>query len=95
MKKLLLSLTLIAMLTGLAEAQVTDARVRDLAQVGKIRVGVHSVMYKKDPRTGELKAAGVGIIFLDIARALGARIGAEIVLVGYAHAPSVGGTAWL
>jgi polar amino acid transport system substrate-binding protein len=84
MKKLLLSLMFITMLAGFAEAQqVSDARVADLAMAGKIRVGVHSVMYKKDPRTGEPKAAGVGIILFDIARALGARIGAEIVLVGH------------
>jgi len=84
MKKLLLSLTAITMLAGLAGAQqVSDARVADLAKVGKIRVGVHSVMYKNDPKTGEPKASGVGIILLDIARALGARIGAEIVLVGH------------
>ena len=63
MKKLLLSLTFIAMLTGLAEAQqISDARVADFVQAGKIRVGVHSVMYKKDPQTGEPKEAGVGII---------------------------------
>jgi len=83
-KKLLLSLTFIAMLARLAEAQqVSDARVADLVQTGKIRLGVHSLMYKKDPQTGEPKGAGVGIILLDIARALGARIGAEIVPVGH------------
>jgi polar amino acid transport system substrate-binding protein len=82
-KKLLLSLTLITMLAGAAEAQQpSDARA-DLAKAGKIRVGVHSVMYKKDPQTGEAKATGVGNILLDIAHALGARIGAEIVLVGH------------
>src|SRR5215475_15065753 len=68
----------------IAEAQqVSDARVADLVQAGKIRVGVHSVMYTKDPQTGEAKATGVGNILLDIARALGTRIGAEIVLVGH------------
>ena len=78
MKKLVLTVTLIAMLASLAEAQQTpDPRVADLVQAGKIRVGVHSVMYTKDAQSGELKAASVGIILLDIARALGARIGAE------------------
>jgi len=82
--KLLLSLVLIVISTSLAEAQqVSDARIADLQQAGKIRVGVHSVMYKKDPRTGEPMEAGVGIILLDIARAFGGRIGAEIVLVGH------------
>ena len=90
MKKLLLSLTFIAMLTGLAEAQqISDARVADFVQAGKIRVGVHSVMYKKDPQTGEPKGAGVGIILLDIARALGERIGADIVPVGFPTIPEM------
>jgi polar amino acid transport system substrate-binding protein len=90
MKKLLLTVTFIAMLASVAEGQqVSDARIADLAKAGKIRVGVHSVMYKKDPQTGEPKAAGVGIILLDIARALGARIGAEIVLVGHPTVPEM------
>jgi hypothetical protein len=61
MKKLLLSVTFTAILASLAEAQpVSDARVADLVQAGKIRVGVHSVMYTKDPQTGEPKGASVG-----------------------------------
>ena len=90
MKKLLLSVTFTAMLASLAEAQqVSDARVADLVQAGKIRVGVHSVMYTKDPQTGEPKGASVGIILLDIARALGARIGAEILPVGHPTIPEM------
>jgi hypothetical protein len=63
MKKLLLTVTFIASLASLAEAQQTpDPRVADLVQAGKIRVGVHSVMYTMDPQTRELKGASVGII---------------------------------
>ena len=72
-----------------AAQQVPDPRVADLVQAGKIRLGVHSVMYTKDPQTGETKAASVGIILLDIARALGARIGVEIVLVGHPTIPEM------
>jgi polar amino acid transport system substrate-binding protein len=90
MKMLLLSVTFAAMLASLAEAQqVSDARVADLVKAGKIRVGVHSVMYTTDPRTGEPKGASVGIILLDIARALGARIGAEILPVGHPTIPEM------
>jgi polar amino acid transport system substrate-binding protein len=46
-------------------------------------------MYTKDPQTGEPKAASVGIILLDIARALGARMGVEIVLVGHPTIPEM------
>jgi polar amino acid transport system substrate-binding protein len=46
-------------------------------------------MYKKDPQTGEPKGTGVGLILLDIARALGERIGAEIVPVGFPTIPEM------
>lgn len=78
------------MLANLAEAQkITDPRIADLVQARKIRVGVHSVMYTKDPKTGEVKDASVGIILLDIARALGTRIGVEIVPVGHPTIPEM------
>lgn len=76
--------------TATAESQqVPDPRVADLVRAGKIRVGVHSVMYTKDPQTGESKAASVGIILFDFARALGARAGVEIVLVGHPTIPEM------
>lgn len=90
MKKLLLTVTFTAILASLSGAQqARDPRVADLAQAGKIRLGVHSVMYTKDPQTGELKGASVGIILLDIARALGTRIGVEIVPIGHPTIPEM------
>jgi len=90
MKRLFLSVTLTAMLASFAEAQqVSDARVADLVRAGTIRVGMHSVMYTRDPQTGEPKGASVGIILLDIARALGAQIGAEILPVGHPTIPEM------
>jgi len=90
MKKLLLTVTFATMLPSLVQAQSAgDPRVADLVQAGKIRVGVHSVMYTNDPRTGELKEASTGIILLDLARTLGARIGAEIVPVGHPTIPEM------
>jgi polar amino acid transport system substrate-binding protein len=78
------------MLIGLAKAQpAADPRVADLAQAGKIRVGVHSVMYRKDPQTGDVKGASLGIILLDLARTLGERIGAEVVPVGHPTIPEM------
>ena len=89
MKKLLLILTLAAIIASPAEAQqTTDPRVADLVQAGKIRVGIHS-FYTKDPRTGELKAVSAGIIFLDIARILGARIGVEVLPVWHPTIPEM------
>ena len=90
MKNLLLTVAFTAMSASFAEAQqVSDPRVADLVQAGKMRVGMHSIMYTKDSRTGELKAASTGIILLDIARTLGARIGVEVVPVGHPTIPEM------
>jgi polar amino acid transport system substrate-binding protein len=90
MKRLFLAVAFTAMVVSLAEAQqVPDPRVTDLVRTGKIRVGMHSVMYTKDFRTGELKAASTGIILLDLARTLGAQIGVEVVPVGYPTIPEM------
>jgi polar amino acid transport system substrate-binding protein len=89
MKKLLFVLTLTVMLVSLAKAQVPDTRVTDLVQAGKIRVGVHSIMYTTDSRTGEVKAASTGIILLEIARKLGARIGVEVLPIAHPTVPEM------
>jgi hypothetical protein len=89
MRKLLLILALAVTLPSLAVAQqASDPRIADLVQAGKIRVGIHS-FYTKDSRTGELKAVSTGIIFLDIARVLGARIGIEVVPVWHPGVPEM------
>jgi len=89
MKKLVLIFSLAAILPSLAEAeQTSDPRVADLVQAGKIRVGIHS-FYKKDPQTGDLKPVSTGIIFLDMARMLGARIGVEVLPVWHPTIPEM------
>ena len=89
MKERLLIFALTAILASHAEAQQTsDPRVADLVQAGKIRVGMHS-FYTKDLRTGELRAVSTGIIFLDIARMLGARIGVAVLPVWHPTIPEM------
>ena len=57
--------------------QAADPQVVDLVRAGNIRVGLFaSFVYTKNPATGELR--GVGI---EIARALAARLGVEVLLV--------------
>jgi polar amino acid transport system substrate-binding protein len=56
--------------------QLPDARVADLVQAGKIRVGLFSTQYVKDPNSGELKG-----VRPDVARALASRIGVEAILL--------------
>jgi polar amino acid transport system substrate-binding protein len=65
--------------TGIASAQQSpDARVADLVKVGKIRVGLFPPQTIKDPTSGELKS-----VWVEIARALAARIGVQVVLLEY------------
>jgi polar amino acid transport system substrate-binding protein len=63
-----------------------DPRVTDLIRSGRVRVGLGLVptFATKDPATGELR--GVAI---DLARALAARLGVELVPVAYPSPPSV------
>jgi polar amino acid transport system substrate-binding protein len=88
MKKLLLVASLIVVSASIASAQQADLRIADLVQASKIRVGIHS-FYTKDSRTGELKAVSSGIIFLDVARLLGARIGIEVLPVWHPGVPEM------
>jgi polar amino acid transport system substrate-binding protein len=57
-------------------ADVCDPRVADLVKVGKLRVGLFPPQYVRNPATGELCG-----VLLEIIRALGARIGVEVVVI--------------
>jgi polar amino acid transport system substrate-binding protein len=59
-----------------AAQQSADPRVADLVQARQIRVGLFPPQYTKDPRTGELR-----LVWAEIARALAARVGTQLVLV--------------
>jgi polar amino acid transport system substrate-binding protein len=63
--------------------KANDLRVVDLVQTGRLRVALFPPQYTKDPVSGELRGAGPGPAFLDIARALADRIGVEVQLLGY------------
>jgi ABC-type amino acid transport substrate-binding protein len=62
--------------------QVPDPRLADLVQAGKIRVGLFLPQYIKDPATGEIK-----VVWVEIARALAARIGVQVVLLEHPIPP--------
>ena len=79
-------LILMVLLGGAGDAraqQAPDPRVVDLVQAGRIRVALFFPMYAKDPATGELRGFGPGPVLIDVARALVARLGVELVLTGY------------
>ena len=64
--------------------QVPDPRVADLVKAGKVRVGLFPPQYIKDSATGELKS-----VWVEIARALAARIGVQVVLLEHPTPPKV------
>jgi polar amino acid transport system substrate-binding protein len=87
-KSLRFLLTMVGLLAGVTIAnaqQVPDPRVADLVRAGKIRVALFPPEYTKDPATGELR----GGAFMEIARALAARLGIEALPVEYPTPPKV------
>ena len=82
---LLMMGVLLAGTTIVNAQQSTDPRVADLVRAGKLRVALFPPEYTKDPTTGELR----GGPFLEVARALAARIGIEAVPVEYPTPPKV------
>jgi polar amino acid transport system substrate-binding protein len=61
--------------------QRTDPRVADLVQAGQIRAALFLPQYTKDPVTGELLGLGMGFLALEIARAIAARLGVEVLVI--------------
>ena len=59
-----------------ASDDACDPRIADLVRAGKIRVALFPPQYVKDPATGEFCGA-----LVEIVRALGARIGVEVLVV--------------
>jgi polar amino acid transport system substrate-binding protein len=76
LRVLLMTVALPVGTTIVSAQQVPDPRIADLVQAGKVRVGLFSTQYTKDPVTGELRS-----VRIDIARALAARIGVQVVLL--------------
>jgi polar amino acid transport system substrate-binding protein len=64
-------------------SMAADPRVADLVQAGKLRLAVFLPQYTKDAATGEIRGVGTGFVAVELARALAARIGIEIQIVGY------------
>jgi polar amino acid transport system substrate-binding protein len=69
-------------LDAAAAQNAPDLRIADLLQAGKIRVGLFSSQFTKDPVSGELRG-----VRPDMARALAARIGVQAVLLEHTSPP--------
>jgi polar amino acid transport system substrate-binding protein len=84
---LTLSLGFVLVVIETPDAQpAPDARVADLVQAGKVRVGIGlaPAIAIKHPATGELRGTGI-----DLGRALAARIGVQFESVEYPSPPRV------
>jgi polar amino acid transport system substrate-binding protein len=79
-----LALVIAGLLAGttVSQAQQTpDPRVADIVQAGKLRAALFLPQYAKDSATGELRGIGMGLIALELARSLAARLAVELVVV--------------
>jgi polar amino acid transport system substrate-binding protein len=76
--------TLLMGMSTAAAQQGPDARVEDLERAGKVRIGLFSSQFSKDPATGELRG-----VRPDMARALAERIGIKAVLLEHPGPPQV------
>src|ERR1700692_2573638 len=62
-------------------AAANDPRVADLVQAGKIRLAIFLPQYAKDTATGELRGIGMGLVAMEMGRALAARLGITLELI--------------
>jgi len=82
---IVLTMAALLFVATIAKAQqVSDPRVADIVHAGKIRVGLFPPQTAKDPVTGELKS-----VWVEVARALAARIGVQLVLLEHPTPPKV------
>jgi polar amino acid transport system substrate-binding protein len=60
-----------------------DARMADIVQAGKIRLGLFLPQYERDAATGELHGLGTGYLALEIARELATRLGVGFIVAEF------------
>jgi polar amino acid transport system substrate-binding protein len=64
-------------------SMAADPRITNLVQTGKIRLAVFLPQYNKDPATGEIRPVGTGFVAAEFVRALAARLGIAMQVLGY------------
>ena len=83
-RKFILLATLLTCMGTAAAQHNSDPRVADLVRAGKVRVGLFSTQFSKDPTSGELRG-----VRPDMARALAERIGVQAILLEHPGPPQV------
>jgi polar amino acid transport system substrate-binding protein len=63
--------------------ETSDTRIAHLVRAGAVRVALFLPLYSEDPDTGALTGMGPGIVDVDLACALAARLGVDAQLVGF------------
>lgn len=58
-----------------------DPRIADVVRAGAIRLALFLPQYTKDTATGAVRGLGPGVVMLDIARALTARLNTKLLIV--------------
>jgi polar amino acid transport system substrate-binding protein len=58
-----------------------DPRIADLVRAGAIRLALFLPQYTKNAATGAVRGLGPGVVMLDIARELAARLGTKLLIV--------------
>jgi polar amino acid transport system substrate-binding protein len=66
-----------------------DPRVADIVKRGTVRIAMHLPQFKKDPASGEIQGQGTGVVIVQIAQAMAARLGVKLQLVGFPSPPAL------
>jgi len=83
------AILLVAFALSETRSLAADARAADIVQAGRIRTALFLPTYTRDSATGELRGRGVGIVMIEIAHDLAARLGVKAQIVGYPTPSSV------
>ncbi len=69
--------------------EAADPRVADIVRAGKVRFGMHLPQFVQDPKTGEIRGHGTGVVIVPIAQAFADRLGVKLELVGHPAPPAL------
>jgi polar amino acid transport system substrate-binding protein len=92
MRHIIHALLLVAALltpAGAGAQPSADPRVADIVQRGTVRIAMHLPQFKTDPASGELQGHGTGVVIVQIAQAMAAKLGVKLQLVGFPSPPAL------
>jgi polar amino acid transport system substrate-binding protein len=66
-----------------------DPRIADLVQAKKLRAALFLPQYAQDAGSSEIRGVGTGLITIELARTLAAKLGVELQIAGYSSPSKV------